>query len=726
MKTLFNKILSAAALIGLGLLGINDASAQNFEMSTAGATYNATCNAVIKMKNASSQFVVDPLNDFGQSTDVIDGLVDWAAASGTQAVQGFYYERMVVSGSGTKNLADGIVIMGLSDGTCTPLFGYNTTYPYYVDGTSTVNYAALSTFTYGGAGTQTIWPNNSAGGTDYVNLDLTGSGDKEVLAADAVEVTGVLSSDAGTNLAIAGDLTLGSGVSQLDGTVDLDGPDALNSANLNIGSATLTFNDDVTVGFGAINSSGTDGDVIVGALGSLALSGNDSELNFDGTELVVTGEISNVGNGSNLNFTCTSIVTYNGGPATQNILPTINTNPYGILNLSGGNKAPHDYAYDNVYVCATFDLQGGNLDMATNNGTLFMKEAAASYSALAEVVGKMTRINDFEGAETQLATGTYVYNNAATTVALTNGVGSPSELTMNVLPGATGFNGYIALSDVKRSITLSHDATADFGLAVKAGYRFDEGPNASWTSPYTQSSIRMYEGFGGPSSSEKIGTGVTPTRVPAADGVSLGSVLLTDIGYTTDATNPNDIDKFYSSNNIILRAGPTTFYTVNSGRWTNPNTWDEAQVPSENDDAEVRHSVYVGIDGPFVNTLATNNTTSEFDHYSGSEYGANTIVIADGYTNAALIIGNEDNGNNYVFRTKKADGISFTNSNTTTSSVTVTSIAAKSTYELSNPGFQGLFLTTYGNTGAQLSAFGTYQLLNVGSINNMGIIEIGE
>lgn len=734
MKKMFNKILTGAVLLGMGLLGINEASAQNFQMQTAGATYNATCNAVIKMKNASSQFVVDVANDFGQSTDVIDGIVDWASASGTQQVQAFYYEKMVVSGGGTKNLASGIFIMGLSNG-CTPLAGYTNTndYPYWVTGGTLVY---NGTFNYGGGtlatDVQNIWPNSATGDPDYTNLNLTGSGDKIVMATDAVVVAGTLSSDAGTNLAIAGDLTLGSGASTINGTLDLNGPNAGDPANLNIGTNTLTLNQAVTVGIGAINSSGTDGDVIIGSTGSLALTDNNSVLNFSGTELVVTGLISNGGNGTNLNFDCTSIVTYNGTQAPQLILPTIATNPYGNLNLAGGNKQPQNYTYDNVYVCSAFDLQNGNLDMATNSGTLFMKAGNATYSALAEVVGKMARTPDFV-TPTVITDGTYSYNNAATAVTFGGGAANPKQLTLNVTPGSTAFNGYVAASDVKRSITLTHDATADFGLAVQAGYRFEEGPlgNPSYFGGvYTQPSIRMYEGFAD-NTSEKIGTGVQPTRVSAVAATSLGSVLLTGLKYTATSTNSNDIDKFYSSNNIILRAGPTTFYTVNSGRWTNPNTWDEGALPAAIDDAEVRHSVYVGIDGPFINTTGgaddtyANNTKAELAHY-GTNAAANTITIASGYTNAALIIGNEDNGNGYVFHTAKADGTSFSNQNATSSTPTVTTIGAKASYVAANPGFNGLFLTTYGNTGAQLSAFGTYQLLNVGAINNMGIIEIGE
>jgi len=730
MKRMFNKIITSSMLLCMGLLGISEASAQNFEMNTAGAVYNATCNAVIKMKNASSAFVINS-NNFGSSSDVIDGLVDWAATSGTQNVQALYYTRMQVSGGGSKNIVDGVFVMGISDGTCTPLAGYSNPndYPFQaIAGTVIYN----GTFNYGGAGNQNIWPNGTSGGPDYVNLNLVGGGDKVVLDADAVSISGQISSDAGTNLQLGGDLTLGATSSTLNGTVAIDGTPG-DPAHLYIGSGSLVFNANVNITDGSINAATGDGAVTVASTSTLALAGNTSILDFGGnTNLVITGNATNAGDGTNLLFACNSTVTYNGNQAPQNILPTIASNPYGALALANGNKMPYNYAYDNVYVCSTFDLQGGNLNMYTNNGTLYMKEGAATYSALAEVEGNMTRINDFVGGATQLATGTYTYNNTATTVALTNGGGSPTTVSMNVRPGLTPFNGYVAASDVKRSVTLTHDASADFGLAVQVGYKYEEGPVTGpyWDATYTQNNIRMYEGFAD-NTSEKLSTGVSPNRTAAVAATSLGHISLPNIKYTATSTNSNGIDKFYSSNNIILRSGPTTFYSITDGRWTNPNTWDEGTQPSAADNVEIRTAVYVGIDGPFIGTnggadnVAANNTLAEKDHYAGNAAAANTIVIANGYTAASLIIGNEDNGNNYVFHTAKNNGTSFTNNNTNVPTVNVSNIGAKGSYANGN-GFQGLFLTTYGNSGSQLSAFGTYQLLNVGSINNMGIIEIGE
>jgi hypothetical protein len=78
-------------------------------------------------------------------------------------------------------------------------------------------------------------------------------------------------------------------------------------------------------------------------------------------------------------------------------------------------------------------------------------------------------------------------------------------------------------------------------------------------------------------------------------------------------------------------------------------------LPSEDDNVEIRHMVYAGIAGPFAGTVATGNTTSEASVY-GTNPAANSIIVAN-LPNAAFILGNEDNGATYVFRTKSTTGV---------------------------------------------------------------------
>ena len=71
-------------------------------------------------------------------------------------------------------------------------------------------------------------------------------------------------------------------------------------------------------------------------------------------------------------------------------------------------------------------------------------------------------------------------------------------------------------------------------------------------------------------------------------------------------------------------------------------------------------------------------------------------------------------------------GTTFTNNNTS---------AATGTFPLSSNGaktaitksmLNGLWIVDYGTTATRSSTFGTNSILNVGSVNNEGIIELGQ
>lgn len=726
-------------LIALGLVFfVSGSIAQNFTMN-AGATYNATCNAVIKMKNSASQFDGAATGaTFATAAVPIQGVVDWAASTGAQTIQGLHYQYMIITGAATKNIQTGVFITGLNDATCGFFTGYTglATYPYQVTAPNAVNYAG--TFNFSGLGSQNIWDNGQAGGGTYNILNLTGSGDKTVLAADAVTIGSQLTSDAGTNLDIEGDLTLGTGSSTLAGTVSIDDP-LTGPANLVLGTGALALNGNVTVGSGALTAGAGAGAVTVGTGANLGLTGNTSVLSFaDATNLIITGTITNGGNGTNLNFACLSTVTYNGA-AGQLVLPVISTNSYGNLILSNGLKNAGTAGYgDDFYLCNDFTLNGGgNFNLFASvptGGVLYMtaEDAVVTYAANEEVVGKMNRVTS------GTPTAAYVFNNAQTIVTLATDADNPTSIQLDVRPGAVAnpYN-YNATKDVDRKINLTYTGNpGSFEWTARAGYLLSEGPGG-WGGVYTQASVRFYESDNVATDDEKVGTGEVYSRLAAA-GANLGYVQLGGIANTATTAVPNGIGLFASTNDLKLTAGPTTFYSVQNGRWTNPNTWDEGTVPTAIDDAEIRNIVYVGIDGPFVNTpggandVDVNNTKAELDHYGAGIAAANTITIANNSfesptNNVALVIGNEDNGNGYVFKTSLTGAVSFSNENATASGITVTSLGAKASYELTGaPGFRGLFLTTYGNSGTQLSNFSTFQLLNAGSINNMGIIELGE
>lgn len=541
-------------------------------------------------------------------------------------------------------------------------------------------------------------------------------------------------------LTVLGDLILGDDPSTLAGTVTLN--DA--GASITAGPGDIVFNNDLTVTAGTLAIP----DGVVGAFGTVTLEGI-TELTATtsiidlGTnaDLIITGSITNGGNGTNLLLDCSSTITYNDTDAGQEVLPTLNVdgNRYGNLVLSDAAKTGGTASYGNdINICTNFSLADGNLNMYSNSGALRMNnpDGVVAYAANEEVEGRFVRMVNATKLDA------YMFNNKMTSATFLADVNNPDSVQFNVRPGEAP-NNYDATKDVDRKITVNYSGNpAAFEMELKAGYLLAEGPDAgAWTAPYTENSLRFYESDA--TQVEKVGTGEVYGRGDA--GANLGYVALTGIGSATTAIGvvpDNDIGQFLSGNDLLLRAGPTTFYSVEDGRWTNIATWDEGTVPTQIDDAEVRTMVYVGIDGPFAGTGAGGNTTSEFAHYDlageGDDPAANKIIIADGYTRASLIIGNEDNPDNYVFKTAYTAGNSFINQNTKVADGPLLPVGhtfpiiAKGAYT-SATDFQGLWIVPWGTsvdplypTSTKTASFGTYQIGNSGKINNEGVIEIGQ
>ncbi len=745
-QKLLKRLLTAMAVIIS--LSFSTATAQNFVSEGTSQAYNASCKGVIKMKSATGTFVNTGTTanlGQGESGNPIDGTVDYGAIANGQAVPGFYYTRLVLTG-GNKDVADGVRITGTE--CATPLSAYPdlANYPYYE---TVTNVSYTGTFYYVGTGpaSQTIYPQYSlAGGqpNNYAILDLSGGGPKDILAGDEIGASAV-NSATGTSLSIAGVLNTGTGTSTLAGLVTLDNA----AAEFNVGNGDVNFNGNLTVNTGTLAVTGT-GDAIIGATSTLNLVGTSSVVNLAAnTDLVVTGTFTNGGDGTNLDFDCASNVTYNG-TSLQSIVPTIASNAYGNLIMSASNKQSGTSSYgSNIHLCTNFSLSNGNLDMknATTSGTLYMTSVAVNpnygYALngttvtgthLEEVYGQFVRTNGTAGT-TALPNTMLRFNNANTEVTLASAANNPKSMEFGVRVDVMPFN-HEPTKDLDRKVNLQYAGnTADFTYALKVGYNFNDFP---WTATNTQTTVRMYESDASSTGVEKIGTGQVPTRGSAVDGSALGYVSIAGIGNAPSGTVPNGLGIFESGNDVLLRTGPTTFYTVASGRWTNPNTWDEGAIPQALDDAEIRHSVYVGIDAPFINTHyvagdgdnnSTNNTKSEKDAYPSNVAAANRIEIASGFDKAALIMGNEDNGDGYVFwTTYTGAGYSFTNSNSTAPTVNYGSLNLdKSTYN-SGSVFNGVWLTEYvGATGPTkwYPILRTNNFLNKGTVNNDGVIEVG-
>lgn len=718
----------AAAMFGISA---NDAEAQNFENTGAG-TYNSTCRGVIRMKSAAGTITGTNLG-----TDLahpIPGIVDWQSNTDGQQVQPYFYSLLVLSGTGTKTVLTGVNVVGsiCSNTASNYLAGYTTaglldTYPFVVPSTGDITYQG--TFNYSGSGEQVVYPQS-----DYNVIAVTNPGTTTFPSGQTVGAVNVTSTT-GALIDVAGTLNLGAGISDLQGnvtitattgTLTVGGGDVTIGGNLAL-NGTLDIDNGAT-GLGTVN---LDGTTTIATTGILQVGQTG--------DLVISGAITNAGDGTNLALNCASTITYDGTANPQLIMPTLDSdgNRYGNLVLTGGNKRGDNavgYA-DNISVCTDFSLAGGNLDMFTNTGSLIMNAptGTATYTALAEVEGSMVRRTDADAR-------TYTFNNSATTIALAaNGAGNtnPTSMTLNVRPGATNtINNYQDGKDVRRKVNLSYAPNTNaFDMTAQVAYRFEEGPLAGglWDATYSQTSVRQYEAI--PANREKVGTGAVPTKGTAAAGTSFGFVSLASIGSTSSAAFPNGIGDFASGNDLVLSAGPTTFYSIADGRWSNPNTWDEGGTPTSIDNVELRNTVFVGIDAPFINAAynaangdnnAANNTKSEQSIY-GNSAAANSIVVAN-IANAALIVGNEDNGDNWIFKTAQITGNTLVNNNTNPSGVAFgTGIAAKGTYAAANPGFSGIWVTPWGASATNAPILQTQQIQNNGgTVNNEGIIEVGQ
>jgi len=356
--------------------------------------------------------------------------------------------------------------------------------------------------------------------------------------------------------------------------------------------------------------------------------------------------------------------------------------------------------------------------------------ASVTYNGNQEVVGSMNRVTD-------ATERSYTFNNAQTILSLVANDNNPESYELLILPG-NNLNGmFAAATDVNRNVTVDYTQgtvnNGNFEMDLQVAYLLNETTDWAANPDNTMGNLRFWEANA--TAVEKIGTGFepekTPSDVPAVG--DFGTVKVVKIAKATTGALPNDIDKFFASNDILLRTGPTIFYSIRDGRWSNPNTWDEGTWPKENDAVELRHMVYVGIDGPFAGTLEAGNTTPESDatRYGATGAAAKSIKIINDatYPNASLIIANMDNGADYIFKTSATTGTSFTNLNTAAPDYTIaTRPATKGDFPSNSNWAKGLWvLPFYGGTpSSTYTAFGTNQIENSGTINNEGIIEIGQ
>lgn len=721
MKRLETKLSKLSIVLFIIALNVLVASAQNFTNNTGG-TYTAACEAVVRIKSNGGQF--DGSAPLGQSTaNPIQGTVDWASTGAGQPVQALHYTNLFLSG-GTKSIPTGVYVGG--SGCPTPLPGYSVL-------TNGVGYYATSgdrtyvgTFYYEGTSAQTIFAENggSTGLNRYNNLDLSGSAKT---AGGATTLDGLLAVQSTATLSTNYDFALGTGASTADGNITVTGGNfQTTGAGTFTMSAGHTF--DVTGGTLSLNSTGhftQNGTLAIGAAAAFAMA--------SGSYLDVAGAFTNAdAEHDNMTFDVTSTVAYTGTGASQNVLFTSDVaaaNNYGNLTFTG---AATKNATGNIHTRGNVSVTGGIVDMGTNydTGNSFYTDGTGGNKITYTSLNNDEYIQGKVVLRGTIGTGiAYTLNNAQTQVTFAT---APGDFTMFSVPGVQPDNSadFDLTKDLERNVRIDYSGTAGVISTLKVGY---VSSDLDGTFNGNEANLHFEEAWGDASGQRhKVsgGAGIA-TNSGATDPRYVQLVTNPSMGLKLDgAANGGTIYTLSNNSNIVLTSKPMLFIAVNSGRWTNPNTWDEGAIPSSADNAELRTLVYAGIAGPAFGTPVENNTTPEYTKY-GANPIANSITIPTGHSNASLIVGNEDNGDGYVVKTALSGASGGINAGVYNNNATANSGDWNNKSTVPGVGgatVNGLFISSIKNGVYTVNPviFGTAQITNAGTITNHQVIEIGQ
>ena len=567
------------------------------EFQNAAAIGLITNAGVFEMLGANNKFTgTNPLSSTAALR--VPGLVSYAAPAITQNIWDGYYTSLDMKNGAPKIFAVGSNNYFVSADYTTA--GANRTY-------------TGSTFTYDGSTLgQNVAEENTGNGGGYNNLSFTNAGLKTIAEGDAL-ATGTTTIDATTTggglvvngtvpssftstttgtfnqVAGAGDISVNAaGVINLNGATNTIGANlSVNSGNLNLGDGTTASATTVT---GALNLTDAAGasDLAVNAVATLNVAGG-----FTNNDQART----------NMTFDATSLVDYQDGATS--VITTVGTNPYGALEISKNtaiNATNSTGTNNNVEIATSFAMTGAantNFDiLGSTTGYLNLTSATAgnvTYSSNQEVVG------EFRRTHTSTSGVDYVFNNASMKVNYTTAPATGTYFAVTVDPNGQTEK-YVPATDIKRDINLSYDYTA-WVATVTAGYQFaDVDEDNAWDVSYNESQLRFREGDA--SADEKVSTGSTYTRVASGAG-SLGSVQLAGIQPTTAVVDGLADAEFKSTNDLILRAGPAIWYSVNPGRWSNPATWDEGVEPPTDAEVVIRNNVWAGFERAYDSFATT-------------------------------------------------------------------------------------------------------------------------
>jgi hypothetical protein len=620
----------------------------------------------------------------------VPGNMRYTASAGTQNVQARYYTNLEMDGPSQKEIPDAVYVSGI----------YNV-----VDGSGNRTYSG--TFYYDGTDNQTIFAETFTSGTvnRYNNLEIrTGSGTcadpavtsiKKIADNKTISLRGNFSSaDNRTTLLLEGQLFAVNVTANGPITINDPTPDETFAELRTTGTATYAA--DVTVTAGLFNVADGTATVQSGVTLSLANS-TDAKLQLDaGATLDIAGVLeNNLPARTNWTFDANSTIRFTSTAAGQTIPYTVASNPYGNVYTSGGTKSTQ--AGGDVVMAGNLRVESDNITVAsTRVWNMTSASATVTYSGAgvnSEIVGQMQRAIS--------GTGSYTFNNAETRVNFTAGT-LPTTMTLAVFPQISP-NNYDNTKDVQRKVTVSWSGSNNWTATFRVGYKTSDIPAGTWDPSVSQSNLRFYESptAGTP---EKVSTGYAYTR-SAASGANLGYIELAGIQGTAAAV-PNGFGYITSGNDLLLRGGPSVFYAIRSGRWSNPATWDEGVEPSPWDE--------VVIDGFTVHA----GYRRDIDGWTDAEAHPNELaakITIGSLPNSALLFGSDSGPKTFSLNMAAAGELI----NNRVGTATITS----GTPDTGNsPIDAGLVVYTTSGREITLKA---KSLRNNGTLFNFGEIEVG-
>lgn len=502
-------------------------------------------------------------------------------------------------------------------------------------------------------------------------------------------------------------------------------------AGLSMTGSNFTNTGAIAVG-GSLTLSNTSAFILEGGSLSGNYSGVSGEMQFDGNfaisqtgalylassdRMSVGGLFSRTAD-QTVSLNTNSIFTYTGS-AQQAILPNSGNFPsYGQLNFTGAGLKNVSSGAGNVLVSGNLSVAGADLQM--NNNEIIVAGSAV-YSDNAEVVGRFVR-----EAGNLNTTSVFTFNNSNSQIKFSGNV--PTRFSLNVqpqsssnytTPNITGFN---SQTDVARKITAQFQLSGETQISyLKLGYKPSEITGLAGN----EEDIRFVKGDGSSRGEKLIMSGVLKQN-QATGGFRY--VLLDNTagsgGNIALVLTGSGSSNLASGNDILLTNYGYPVITRRDGRWSDPGAWDDGRVPRSEDEAEIQHLVYTGIDQPVYGI--TPYSADEADGSAQSAARLIRIIAPVGTKGSALIIGNKDGtiGASKLFRTALSgadSGIIIDN----------TALSTESESNIEN------FTLTAGRTihglwilgmtsNNYLPSLGASNIVNNGQFNNNGSVEIGE